>query len=138
MKLDDTLGFILGRVSRKVHYRLDHIFKSHHITIEQWVGLRMIDEAGPLCQKDLACRMEKNQNTIKALIDRLEAKELVTRTEDPKDRRNLILTLTGKGESLLDTLSPLEDEVNEAIESVLPPEGTETLKQLLLQLEKKL
>lgn len=113
-------------------------FKSHHITIEQWVGLRMIDEAGPLCQKDLACRMEKNQNTIKALIDRLEAKELVTRTEDPKDRRNLILTLTGKGESLLDTLSPLEDEVNEAIESVLPPEETETLKQLLLQLEKKL
>ncbi|WP_299142851.1 MarR family winged helix-turn-helix transcriptional regulator [uncultured Dialister sp.] len=138
MKLDDTLGFILGRVSRKIHYRLDDIFKSRHMTIEQWVGLRMIDEEGPLCQKDLACRMEKSQNTIKALIDRLEAKELVTRTEDPKDRRNLILTLTGKGESLLNTLSPLEDEVNETIESILPPEETETLKQLLLQLEKKL
>lgn len=74
MDLDNTLGFILGRVSRKVHYRLDEIFKANDITIEQWVGLRMIDEEGPLCQKELADRMEKNQNTIKALIDRLEAK----------------------------------------------------------------
>ena len=52
MDLDNTLGFILGRVSRKVHYRLDEIFKANDITIEQWVGLRMIDEEGPLCQKN--------------------------------------------------------------------------------------
>ena len=62
MELDNTLGFILGRVSRKVHYRLDEIFKANDITIEQWVGLRMIDEEGPLCQKELADRMEKNQS----------------------------------------------------------------------------
>ena len=42
MDLDNTLGFILGRVSRKVHYRLDEIFKANDITIEQWVGLRML------------------------------------------------------------------------------------------------
>lgn len=38
--------------------------------------------------------MEKNQNTIKALIDRLEAKGLVERTVNLQDKRNLILTVT--------------------------------------------
>lgn len=110
MELDNTLGFILGRVSRKVHYRLDEIFKANDITIEQWVGLRMIDEEGPLCQKELADRMEKNQNTIKALIDRLEAKGLVERTVNLQDKRNLILTVTTGGKDLIRTLSPLEEK----------------------------
>lgn len=138
MELDDTLGFILGRVSRKVHYRLDEIFKSHHMTIEQWVGLRIIHEEGPLCQKELADRMEKNQNTVKALVDRLEDKGLIRRTVDPRDKRNLILTLTDRGLALLQSLYPLEAEVNQIIEGILTPKQTETLKSLLLKLEMKL
>ena len=137
MDLDNTLGFILGRVSRKVHYRLDEIFKANDITIEQWVGLRMIDEEGPLCQKELADRMEKNQNTIKALIDRLEAKGLVERTVNLQDKRNLILTVT-TGKDLIRTLSPLEEKINETIEGALTPRQVETCKALLLKLEKKL
>ncbi|MCG5029964.1 MarR family transcriptional regulator [Mesosutterella sp. OilRF-GAM-744-9] len=138
MELDSTLGFILGRVSRKVHYRLDDIFKSRHMTIEQWVGLRIIHEDGPLCQKKLADRMEKNQNTTKALVDRLEDKGLIRRTVDPGDRRNLTLTLTDQGLDLLCSLSPLEAEVNALIEGSLTQKQTETLKNLLLKLEKKL
>lgn len=138
MELDDTLGFILGRVSRKVHYRLDEIFKSHHMTIEQWVGLRIIHEEGPLCQKELADRMEKNQNTVKALVDRLEDKGLIRRTVDPRDKRNLTLTLTDRGLTLLQSLYPLETEVNQIIEGILTPKQTETLKSLLLKLEMKL
>ncbi|MGN0954811.1 MarR family winged helix-turn-helix transcriptional regulator [Dialister sp.] len=138
MELDDTLGFILGRVSRKVHYRLDEIFKSHHMTIEQWVGLRIIHEEGPLCQKELADRMEKNQNTVKALVDRLEDKGLIRRTVDPRDKRNLTLTLTDRGLALLQSLYPLEAEVNQIIEGILTPKQTETLKSLLLKLEMKL
>lgn len=138
MELDNTLGFILGRVSRKVHYRLDEIFKANDITIEQWVGLRMIDEEGPLCQKGLADRMEKNQNTIKALIDRLEAKGLVERTVNLQDKRNLILTVTTGGKDLIRTLSPLEEKINETIEGALTPRQVETCKALLLKLEKKL
>ena len=138
MDLDNTLGFILGRVSRIVHYRLDEIFKANDITIEQWVGLRMIDEEGPLCQKELADRMEKNQNTIKALIDRLEAKGLVERTVNLQDKRNLILTVTTGGKDLIRTLSPLEEKINETIEGALTPRQVETCRKLLLKLERKL
>lgn len=53
--------------------------------------------------------MEKNQNTIKALIDRLEAKGLVERTVNLQDKRNLILTVT-TGKDLIRTLSPLEEK----------------------------
>ncbi|MDL2059909.1 MarR family transcriptional regulator [Mesosutterella sp. AGMB02718] len=138
MELDSTLGYILGRVSRKVHYRLDGIFKSRDITIEQWVGLRIIHEDGPLCQKKLSDLMEKNQNTVKALVDRLEGKGLIRRSVDPGDKRNLILELTGQGLALLRSLSPLEAEVNALIEGSLTPRQTDTLKNLLLKLEKKL
>lgn len=138
MELDNALGFILGRVSRKVHYRLDEIFKSHHLTIEQWVGLRIIHEDGPLCQKELADQMEKNQNTVKALVDRLEDKGLIRRSVDPMDKRSLTLTLTDRGLALMRSLYPLEAEVNELIEGSLSKKQTETLKGLLLKLEMKL
>lgn len=63
---------------------------------------------------------------------------LIERAIDRRDKRNLILTLTDRGEELLESLSPLEEKVNETIETILTPKQTELCKELLLQLERNL
>ena len=138
MKLDDTLGYLLNRTARRVHYRIDDFFKAHGLTVEQWVGLKTIGEGGPLCQKELALRIDKNQNTVKALVDRLLAKGLILRQSDERDRRNMVLSLSSKGKKKIEVLSPLEDKINETLEKALTPEETETFRQLLLKVEKSM
>lgn len=61
MTLDDTIGYMLGRIARKIHYRVDGVFKEYGITVEQWVALKTIAEYEPLCQKALAERIEKTR-----------------------------------------------------------------------------
>ena len=138
MKLDDTLGYLLNRTARRVHYRIDDFFKAHGLTVEQWVGLKTIGEEGPLCQKELALRIDKNQNTVKALVDRLLAKGLIRRQPDEKDRRNMLLTLSPKGKEKIETLSPLEDRINETMEKALTPEEIKTFRRLLLKVERSM
>ena len=44
MKLDETPGYALCRIARKVHYQIDLIFKEEGMTVEQWVALKTISE----------------------------------------------------------------------------------------------
>ena len=60
MILDNTIGYMISRVARKIHYAVDEVFKAYGITVEQWVALKTITEYEPLCQKALAEKIEKN------------------------------------------------------------------------------
>lgn len=53
----------------------------------------------------LAERLGLRQNSVVELADRSEAEGLVRRTEDPEDRRRVVLTVTAKGMRLLDALA---------------------------------
>jgi MarR family transcriptional regulator, transcriptional regulator for hemolysin len=72
------------------------------ITREQFQLLKAINEKREeVIQKDMADMMGKNKSTILRLIDSLEAKELVRRVIDPKDRRKNNLMVTKKGEGVI-------------------------------------
>ena len=72
------------------------------ITREQFQLLKAINEKREeVIQKDMADMMGKDKSTILRLIDSLEAKELVRRVIDPKDRRKNYLMVTKKGVELI-------------------------------------
>jgi len=53
----------------------------------------------------LAEQLGLRQNSVVELADRSEAEGLVRRTEDPEDRRRVVLTVTARGMRLLDALA---------------------------------
>lgn len=55
----------------------------------------------PPRQSVLAERMNVEPMTVVAFLDRLEARDLVRREPDPRDRRAKIVTLTAEAETLL-------------------------------------
>ena len=124
--LASTPAYRFCRVAQKVHNRLDELFLAHGTRTEQWAALRTIDECGPLCQKDLAIILGKNQNTIKALIDRLLAQELIERTPNPKDRRQMVLRISKTGSAQLAKLAPQEEAINRSVTDALSEEESET------------
>lgn len=57
---------------------------------------------GPLALKDLAARLQVHPSTLVGVIDRLAARGLVSRTQDPVDRRRVSIALTQAGAALRD------------------------------------
>ena len=130
MKLDETPGYAFCRIARKVHYQIDLIFKEEGMTVEQWVALKTISENRRL--------IEKTPNTVKSLAERLEKKNFIKRTPDPSDHRNLILTVTEKGQKFTEEYSALDEKANDALTSSLTKEEMEELARLLDKIEKNL
>jgi DNA-binding MarR family transcriptional regulator len=55
---------------------------------------------GPVAPKDLAAAVRRTPAAVTALLDRLEARGLVERRPDPRDRRRLLVAMTPKAEAL--------------------------------------
>lgn len=140
MILDEMLGYVICRVARKIHYRLDEAFTVYGITVEQWSALKIIEEHEQenLCQKELAGYLEKNQNTVKTLVSHLDKKGFIRRSPDAQDKRNMLLHTTEKGQMLIQKLSALDQQVNLDLLKDLSAEERGALKKILAKIEKRL
>ena len=90
----DLLGYNLCVTAKKFSQLLTEKFKEYDITPEQWVIVRILFENNiQLSQKELAIKSQKDQNTVTAIIDKLEKKGYVERVKSNEDKRifNIIL-----------------------------------------------
>ena len=103
LHLDMALGNKIPDMFRAIKNRLkDQAETKLKITREQFQLLKAISEKGEdVIQKDMADLMGKDKSTILRLINSLEAKELVRRAIDTKDRRKNYLMVTKKGEGVI-------------------------------------
>ena len=78
--------------------RLEHELEiaGHDLTFSQFVTLKKLSD-GIASVTDLARAAELNPGAMTRLLDRLEAKGLISRVADPGDRRALHIHLTEAG-----------------------------------------
>jgi len=71
------------------------------VTLPQFRVLVMIASRGPLNLRSVADGLGVHPSNTTRTCDRLVAAGLLTRRDDPADRRNLVLELTGAGHQLV-------------------------------------
>ena len=81
------LLFLLHDVARLVRVDADKRARAHGMTRAQWGILIWLDRLPGISQKELAELLEVEPITVARLIDRLEARGMVERRPDPRDRR---------------------------------------------------
>jgi DNA-binding MarR family transcriptional regulator len=81
------------------------------LTMQQLRVLVVLGADGPLPQGDLAHALGVGLATVTGLVDRLVARGLVERTEDPRDRRVRHAALSAAGTALLDRIETAGQEV---------------------------
>ena len=125
------LWLLLRRVGDTLMLCQDSIFSKYGLTTEQWGVLTSIKSRGPLRPTDLAALLERTPNSMSMLIDRMVKAGLVRRTRDRKDRRVVTVSLTSKGEEVVEpaviagwefiheVLSPLSDNEQRDLTSML-------------------
>lgn len=128
-------GHLIRRLNQiSVSVFADHMTRAgHDFTSVQFAALSTISANPGLDQATLAGLIAYDRATMGGVVDRLEAKQLLTRQVSSTDRRARQLFLTEKGEATLAALVPLVSDLQHDI-----LQGLDDLEkqQLLALLEK--
>ena len=113
--------------------RITAVLKPFKLSHSQYNVLRILRGAGPegLACREIGERMITRDPDITRLLDRLEARGLLTRTRDQKDRRVITARITEEGRRLLDALDQPIAEVDRQPLQHLGEQRLRTLIQLL-------
>ncbi|MFV3076859.1 MarR family winged helix-turn-helix transcriptional regulator [Niveispirillum fermenti] len=130
-ELTDHLGFWLRMVSNHVSHSFSRRLEGEGVTVAEWVVLRELYGTDPLAPSRLAERLGMTRGAISKLADRLMAKGLVARADDPRDGRAHSLSLSSAGLGLVPMLARLADENEAAIFGCLCAEDRSRLEQAL-------
>lgn len=106
----------LRRIMRVVDIQSHRLSLLHNITGPQLACLLTVKESGPLASGNIAKKNYLSPSTVVGIIDRLEKKELVVRKRDSRDRRQVFVHITPRGERIVeDTPSLMQDTLAKAI-----------------------
>ncbi|MEZ4595963.1 MAG: MarR family winged helix-turn-helix transcriptional regulator [Chloroflexota bacterium] len=97
------------RLGRGVRTSLDQRFEAFGLTSQQ-AGALVHIFTGETSPRRLADLLGTDTAGMTRLIDRLEAKGLVERHADPRDRRALVVALTDQGSATIPSIPPVFDE----------------------------
>lgn len=103
------------------------LFKPFGVTLPQYNVLRILrgQHPKPATISLIIDRMLDKTSNASRIVDKLVAKELVTRKQCPADRRTVDVTITGKGLELLKQMDELEGGTGTGVRNLTEKEAHE-------------
>src|SRR3954469_16278512 len=95
------------------------------------IALTLLRDLGEQNQSDLAATLGMNPTNVVALLNELEAEDLVRRLRSPQDRRRHSVALTAAGRASLKDIEDLLIGVEQRVLDPLTPQERQTLYTLL-------
>lgn len=128
--LEDQVGHLL----RRAHQRASAIFQeimTEGLTPPQFAALVKIRDFGTVSQNRLGRSVAMDPATSQGVTQRLLAKNLIDRKDDPQDRRRTLLSLTPEGVAMLERLVAQGKQITaETLEPLTPEEQRQFLALL--------
>lgn len=138
--LDVAATGILGRISRiavLVDQSMGRVFQPYGLTAGDFIVLAALRRSGKpfqLTPTALSRSMMVSSGGTTKRLDRLEARGLVRRDDDPSDRRGTLVTLTKAGLKAIDTVASEHVRNEKRLVEPLSPSQRNTLARLLREL----
>jgi MarR family transcriptional regulator, transcriptional regulator for hemolysin len=129
------LLFLLHDVARLMRLDADKRARAHGMTRAQWGILIWLERQAGLSQKELAEILEVEPITVARLIDRLEARGMVERRPDPKDRRIWRLHLCPRAIPVLREIDGQRAQMRALAIDGLDDATLETMTEALLKMK---
>lgn len=121
---------------RRANQRHVAIFMRHvdGLTPTQFAAMARLREHGALSQNKLGRLTAMDSATIKGVVERLRAKDLVSSRPDMNDQRLRLVELTRKGKTAYDTALPQALAARAETVEPLSEDETQQLEALLARL----
>lgn len=139
-RVEDVIFYALDRTYRKKQSMAQKRFAAHGMTItpEQWVLLKIVTQYEGITQVELAQKAIKDTASITRILDILEKKQLLSRQQDPNDRRKYVIVATKEGYSYIaDNLEFIKTIRKDAVKGITKQE-LETLRSLLEKMQQNM
>jgi DNA-binding MarR family transcriptional regulator len=93
---------------------ISQALKAYALTPEQYNVLRILNGSYPekMCVKDIAQRMIERSSNVPRIVDRLETKKLVKRSQSGEDKRETVILLSQAGINMLEAVNPALEKIN--------------------------
>ena len=130
--------FLLYDVARMMRTRADQRARTRGMTRAQWVILARLERQPGMSQNEMAAVVEVEPITIARLVDRLEARGLVERKADPRDRRVWRLHLTAAATPVLREIKKYRAELDDLITEGIDPAMLKAMTDGLLRMKANL
>ncbi len=132
LKLENQLCFPLYACSKEVVKKYHPLLKKIDLTYTQYITMMVLWEQKDMNVKSLGEKLYLDSGTLTPLLKKLEKKGYIRRTRNTKDERNLIISITNKGEELKKACENIPKQIGGCIP--LSKEESITLYQLLYKL----
>jgi len=129
--LEAHLGYWLRFVSNEVSHSFERKVAALEVSVAEWVVLRELFDGVPVVPSVLAARIGMTRGAVSKIMDRLEAKALLTRTENERDRRFQVVALSAKGRALVPRLAALADQNDREFFGHLKPAERQQLERMM-------
>lgn len=130
--------FLLYDVARLIRLHADQKARRMKMTRAQWVILAWLELRPGISQNELAGFVDVEPISIARLVDRLEARGLVERRHDPKDRRVRRLHILEAAEPVLKEIRAYRANVNSRVANQLSPKDLKLLTKSLRSIKEEL
>jgi DNA-binding MarR family transcriptional regulator len=135
LHIQRDLLFLLHDVARLLRVDADKRARSHGMTRAQWGILIWLEREPGISQKELAELLEVEPITVARLIDRLEARGMVERRPDPRDRRIWRLHLRPAAYAVLHEIAEQRAEITRMVTDGLDEDTMDTVIEALLRMK---
>jgi DNA-binding MarR family transcriptional regulator len=131
--LEEEVILNLARTNEYLGSRASEVFKRADLTGTQYNALRILRGAGPegLSCREIGERMVTTVPDVTRLLDRLEARGLISRERPAHNRRQVITRVTEAGLLLLSELDEPVKESHRRLAGHLGEKQLKTLNRLL-------
>jgi MarR family transcriptional regulator, lower aerobic nicotinate degradation pathway regulator len=133
---EESPAFLVARAHRAFKRRLNEVFASFDLTDRQGSVLLVLFREDGASAARLVEGLASDSSTVGSVIDRLEAKGLLTREPDPEDRRAHRHVLTPEARRLQGEMRARLTALNAAFLEALQPGELEALRSILERLQR--
>ena len=129
------LLFLLHDVARLMRIDADKRARAQGMTRAQWGILVWLERQPGISQKELAELLEVEPISVARLIDRLEARGMVERRPDPRDRRIWRLHLLPPAHAALEDINLHRADMTRIITAGIDRDKLDTMTEALLRMK---
>ncbi len=124
-------AFLLAQVGAYAATQFAERLGALHLSPPDAGILRLLRMAAGISQQELSAKLQIHPSRLVAILDNLEQRKLVERKPNPKDRRLYSLHLTKDGGEILERISKVAREHQDALLSTLSGDERGKLAELL-------
>ena len=135
---DEYMGFLVYDVARSFTNAYAKLMAPLGLTRPQARVIACVMRFPGITQADLCEYIGVGRMAMSGLIDRMESKDLVSRSEDPSDRRVKRVFLTRSARKLLPDLQAMADTLYEKSMSAITTQDLKTTMGVLLSIRENL